>query len=212
MITHYKENSVLTDENTLARGIGFNEGKYPTSVDSKRVKEYTTWNDMLSRCTAKFWGRRPTYAGTTCSDNFKSYTYFYEWCQTQVGFSNKDENGKSWHLDKDLLVKGNKVYSEDTCVFLPSRINCLLIKCDSARGEYPVGVSWDKREKYFATSCADFESVRRHLGYFKTAAEAFIAYKTYKEGIIKQVATHYEHSIDNRAYNALMKYKVTEKD
>ena len=49
----------------------------------------------------------------------------------------------------NLLIKGNKVYSEDSCVFIPREINSLLTKRDNNRGEYLIGVSWHKRDKVF---------------------------------------------------------------
>ena len=96
---------------------------------------------MLCRCYSDAIKKRcPTYIDCEVSDNFKRYEYFYEWCHKQIGFSNKD-----WHLDKDLLTKGNKVYSEEYCVFLPKEINLMLIKSTASRGEYLIGVYWDKK-------------------------------------------------------------------
>jgi hypothetical protein len=123
-----------------------------------------------------------------------------------------DDNGKGWCLDKDLLVKGNKVYSEDTCVFIPNRINTLIVKCDSSRGEFPVGVYWDKRLKKFISQCNGGTGRQECLGYFNTPQEAFQAYKTYKEALIKEVANEYKEMLDSRVYEALMNYEVNEND
>ena len=90
-------------------GIGIVGTKYPISVNSVQIKEYELWTHMLQRCYSDTYKKkRPTYEGCEVSDNFKSYEYFYEWCNRQNGFNNK-----GWHLDKDLLVKGNKVYNEN---------------------------------------------------------------------------------------------------
>lgn len=188
----------------LARGIGFNNNAYPSN---NSVKEYCVWNQMLFRCTEEGWDKLPTYAGVTCSENFKYYSFFYEWCNRQVGFGNIDENGRSWQLDKDLLVTGNKHYSEDTCVFVPHRINSLLIKSDLARGKFPVGVYFKKKHKKFVAQC-NVGSFQRHLGYFINAGDAFEAYKTFKESLIKEVANEYRYQLDHRAYLALMAYKA----
>lgn len=167
---------------------------------------------MLVRCTDKTWNRCPTYIGTTCSDNFKSYSFFYEWYHKQHNHDRIDEDGRKWCLDKDLLSVGGKVYSEDTCVFIPQRINKLLTKSNSARGEYPIGVSLKKSSNKYVANCRGLGGKYLHLGLFTGVTEAFLAYKTFKESFIKGVANKYKEILDNRAHNALMKYEVNEND
>ena len=202
----------MRNSNKLVQGIGFKGTDYPSCSNSKPLKVYQMWRGLLERCTEKCWTNHPTYNGVTCSDNFKHYTFFYEWCQKQVGFGNTDENGRGWQLDKDLLVKDNKLYSEDTCVFVPQRINNLVTKCDSSRGEWPVGVYRDGAKGRFVSKCSNGTGKQTYLGRFKTAQEAFQAYKTYKEALIKQVANEYKEQLDYRVYEALMNYEVNEND
>ena len=110
--------------NKLVCGVGFNDKTKPTWVDGKNVKEYALWQHMLARCfSEKYQTRYPTYKGCNVSDNFLNYSFFYDWCQEQIGFGKVDEKGRSWCLDKDLLFVGNKTYSETTCVFVPNEIN-----------------------------------------------------------------------------------------
>lgn len=196
----------MNKSSVLVHGIGTKGMTYPAYKEGKPVKEYSLWTDMLLRCTNKVLLKFPTYEGVTCSENFKSYTFFYEWCNQQKGFGNIDEKGKSWHLDKDILLCGNRIYSEDTCVFVPARINTLLIRRDKARGEHPIGVYWNKRSCRFRATC-NVVGVK-NLGEFGTAQEAYLAYKVYKEMIIKQVANKYKDQLDARAYEALMNYEV----
>ena len=197
----------LRKSNSLVKGFGTKGVDYPSKTGKIILKEYSLWRSMLERCTEKCWSISPAYIGTTCSENFKSYSFFYEWCQQQVGFLSKDDKGNCWQLDKDLLVKGNKIYSEDACVFVPSRINKLLTKCDNARGKYPLGVYLCKQTNKFVASCRN-NSNSICLGFFFTPDEAFQAYKTYKEALIKQIANEYRSQLDPRAYDALLNYTV----
>lgn len=103
-----------------------------------------------------------------------------------------------------MLVKGNKVYSETTCVFLPQEINTLLIKSTASRGEHLIGVYWHNASKSFVARVAKNKGKQEHLGYFKTEIEAFNAYKKAKESFIKEQAEKFKSQIDDRAYNALM--------
>ena len=178
--------------------------KYPSSESSRNTKEYTLWVGMLQRCYSDTYQKKhPTYIGCEVSDNFLHYEYFYDWCQKQVGF------GKcGFQLDKDLLTKGNKVYSEDSCVFIPSEINTVLIKSTASRGEYLIGVSWHKTKKAFIAQVGKSKGKQEHLGCFKTEIEAFDAYKQAKESFVKEQAEKWKGKIDERAYEALMSYKV----
>ena len=185
-------------------GIGISGTKYPIRVNDVKTKEYMLWQSMLRRCySGNFKKKQPTYEGCEVSDNFKRYEYFYEWCHKQIGFNNKD-----WHLDKDLLIKGNKVYSESTCVFIPKEINSVLTKCTASRGEYLIGVCWHKRDKVFMATVSKSTGKREYLGSFKTEIEAFNAYKTAKENYLKELANKWKGKIGDRAYEALMNYEV----
>ena len=185
-------------------GVGILGTKYLIRVNGVLTKDYVLWNNMLKRCYSDTYkNKRPTYIDCKCSENFKSYEYFYEWCNKQIGFDNE-----GWQLDKDLLVKGNKVYNENVCIFIPQEINSLLTKREASRGEHLIGVYWDKTNKAFASMVNKNKGKQEHLGYFNTELEAFNAYKQAKESFVKEQANKWKSQIDPRAYNALMSYEV----
>ncbi len=179
-------------------------------VGGKQVvtKEYRLWCNMLNRCYGeKYQQKCPTYSGCLVSENFKYFQYFAKWCQSQIGFGLA-----MYQLDKDILTRGNKVYSETTCVFVPRRINNLLIKSDTIRGEHPIGVSYDSRDHVYRAYCKDGSYNMKHLGFFDCAESAFNVYKVYKEALIRRVATDHKSSIDPRVFDALMSYEVSISD
>ena len=203
-LVHIKNGEVKDPYVPSVCGVGILGTKYPSKVNGVQTKEYNLWQNMLRRCYSNgFRKKNPTYEGCEVSDNFKSYEYFYEWCNKQIGFGNE-----YWQLDKDLLVKGNKVYSEDSCVFLPKEINSLLTKCTASRGEHLIGVCWHNTNKAFVSRVNKNKGKSEHLGLFNTELEAFNAYKQAKESFIKEQANKFKSQIDDRAYNALMNYQV----
>ena len=192
----------------LVCGVGFNDKTRPVFVDGKNVKEYDLWTGMLERCfSEKCQTRRPTYRGCSVSDNFLNYAYFYDWCHKQIGFGKVDEKGRSWQLDKDLLFVGNKTYSETACVLVPQEINLFFNEYGNARGKYPLGVYFNKASGKFQARCC-VNGVRRSLGHFNTPQEAFAVYKPFKENLCKQLALKWQHEIDSRLFNAMMKWSV----
>ena len=184
-------------------GVGVIGDSYSCWDGSKIRKEYHLWSSMLERCySPKSHKARETYIGCTVSENFKSYTYFYEWCNQQVGFS---EN--NFELDKDLLSGVSKYYSEGTCVFLPQEINVALIKQNKKRGDFPVGVTYHKNTGNFVAQLST-SAGRKRFGAFNNVIDAFAAYKKAKEAYLVELAEKWKGKIDDRAYNALMNYEV----
>ena len=199
-----KSGKVKDPYSPSVRGVGILGTKYPTKINGVLTKEYVLWKSMLQRCYNDTYKKKnPTYEGCEVGDNFKSYEYFYEWCQKQIGFGNKD-----WHLDKDLLIKGNKVYSEDCCVFIPKDVNLVLNKRVALSGKHLIGVCWSNTNKAFVAQVAKNKGKQEWLGSFNTELEAFNAYKEAKESFVKELAEKWKDEIDKRAYNALMNYTV----
>lgn len=185
-------------------GVGWYEkGEFTACVGKKHNKEYKLWSGMLERCYSEvFKELEPTYKKCEASNNFKNYQFFAKWCQSQIGFKNK-----GWHLDKDILIKGNKLYSEDTCVFVPREVNNFLTLRTNHRGKYPVGVVYHMRLKKFAASVS-VEGITKHLGYFSTPDEAFKRYSIEKEILSKNLASKWQGLLDGRVIAALNSYKV----
>ena len=201
-----KRNAIKDKLSPSVYGVGIVGIRYNTKIDGKHTTEYGTWKNMLRRCYSEK-GRHKfqSYDDCTVSENFKKYSYFYEWVNKQVGFNTVDDMGNIFQLDKDLLSKGNKIYSETTCVFLPLEINIALAIKDGKHKKFHVGVR-KNRNKYEVICCINSKST--YLGLFNTELEAFNAYKQAKENYLKQLAEKWKDQIDERAYNALMNYQV----
>lgn len=148
-------------------------------VDGKQSKtaSYMRWKAMCGRCedggtTQK---ARPSYVGCTMSQMFSDFHLFTDWHVKQVGYG-----VEGYQLDKDILIEGNKLYSETTCALVPRQLNMFLVDSEAARGEFPQGVCWFKRDQKFRAQLR-INGNNIHLGDFLTAEEAFACYKTAKE-------------------------------
>ena len=184
------------------------EGKYKVSINGKLTDEYKIWYNMLDRCyDSKFQKREPTYKGCKVEDYLLNFQHMGEWIEKNY----YEVHGEVMHLDKDILCKGNKIYSRDTCIFVPKRINSLFVKCDKSRGKDPIGVDQLPSGNYRA-NCYNEYGKSNHIGTYKTKEEAFYAYKEYKEKVIKKVIDSYEGKIPEPYYSklkiAMYNYKV----
>jgi len=197
----------MSGKRSFVYGVGVNDWVGNVNVDGKPIKEYDLWKGMLKRCfSEKFKQKYPTYQGVTCSKDWLSMTKFIEDVSQMRGYGLS-----GWALDKDILVKGNKLYSKDTCCFVPAEVNSLLIKRDNSRGEWPVGVYFHKASGKFVANLRINGKVK-FLGLFASPIEAFQAYKAAKEAQIKVVADKWKDLLDERVYLALLDYEVTIND
>lgn len=161
-------------------------------------KIYKTWNNMLARCYCKKCQKiHPTYKGCLVLEEWHNFQNFAKW---------HEENYKEdFALDKDILVKGNKIYSPETCCFVPQEINNLLIKRDMSRGKYLIGTSKFKNKFQVFLN---IKAKTIYLGAFDTTEEGFQAYKTVKESYIKDMANEWKDLITTSTYQALINYQV----
>ena len=185
-------------------GIGYlGEVKYKMSENGKKTKCYNTWHNMLERCyNPKYQEKYPTYKDCEVYESWHNFQTFAEWYNDNY----YQIHGEVMCLDKDILIKGNKIYSPETCVFVPEKINLLFIKSDNSRGNDPIGTHQLPSGNY-EVRCNNGEE-SDYLGRFDNIYEAFYAYKVHKEKIIKQVADEYKEYIPQKLYHALYNYQV----
>lgn len=163
---------------------------------------YVRWHSMMDRCySVKLKNRNCTYADCKACDEWKIFKNFKQWYDDNY----YEIENERMHLDKDILVKGNKIYSPETCVFVPQKINTLFVKSNSNRGEYPIGVS-KSRNKFEAYITKNNKKI--NLGHYNTQEEAFSIYKAEKEKYIKEMADKYKEVIPLTLYQAMYNYKV----
>ena len=164
---------------------------------------YIRWSDMLMRCYSdKFHLRQPNYVGYTVAKEWHNYANFKRWAEENF-YQIDDEQ---MELDKDILKKGNTVYSSENCIFVPKTINSLIINCKAVRGDYPVGV--DKIGDEYRARLSTCTGKQKVIGMYPTPEEAFVNYKECKEKSIKEVAEKYKGKIPEKLYDALLNWNV----
>lgn len=207
---NFKSGSVRNPYAPTVYGVGMTGNKYPAKTNGKNTKEYDTWKHILQRCyDIKLKEKQPTYENVDCCDEWLHFENFYEWLHSQPNFDKWYEN-KRWAIDKDILVKGSKIYSPATCCLVPQNVNCLFLKREAERGPYPIGVTY-KNEGFLASCHNPFTNNNEQIGAYSTPEDAFcLGYKPYKENIIKQVAQieFNKGNITEECYRAMMTYEV----
>lgn len=172
-------------------------GLWVQSYNPEPYVQYVTragdlWRGVTRRCKegGKFQTKQPTYVGVT--NGFKDFQEFAEWCQQQYGYMSREENDYFWQLDKDLKVFGNRVYSPETCIFVPARVNSLLVSNAALRGELPLGVSFKAQVQKFQSDCNNGKGKVQYLGIFVCKQEAHQAWQRYKIDLIRKICVEDE--------------------
>lgn len=202
---HFRNGQIRCPYEPRVCGIGYiGEGDYKPTENNKKTDAYSTWSRMIVRCyDHKYHEKYPTYKDCIVSEEWHNFQNFAEWYENN--FYQVEE--EKMHLDKDILSKCNKVYSSDTCIFVPASINTLFVKKNINRGNLPIGVSYHKRNKKYCARCS-INSKNSVLGYYNTPEEAFQTYKEAKELEIQRIADKYVNLIPEVLYDAMYSYEV----
>lgn len=194
----------------LVYGVGINDADYVTQInensgyneDGKKIQKMIwvcpfskVWRAMIGRCySVKIQERQPSYVGCQVTPEWHYFMTFRDWMIEQ------DWEGKA--LDKDLLIAGNKTYSPETCVFISQTVNSFLLDSKNSRGEFPVGVSFNKCNQKFEAKCGNVETKKQeYLGMFNDAEEAHQVYREFK---YKQAVILASMQADPRVAEALI--------
>jgi len=146
-------------------GIAINDAWYITqSSKHGTCPIYRKWKDMISRSySSKMHKNNPTYEDCSVCDEWLTFSNFLSWYEAN--------HVDGFDLDKDLKVKGNKIYSPDTCLFVPQEVNRLFADKPSLNRSLPTGVSFHKGTgKYRARISSS------HIGLFENQKDAVKAY------------------------------------
>lgn len=207
---NFKKGNVKCPYEPRQCNVGYiGEGLYKAVDENKiKTKYYNIWSKMLQRCY--FYNdnnRNYSYKECTVCDEWLNFQNFAKWYEENY----YEIPGEKMTIDKDILIKGNKIYSPNTCLIVPERINLLFTKRYNERGKLPIGVRISSKNGKYEARCNVFDgkkSKTKYLGYYNTSEEAFAAYKTFKENQIKQIADKYKDLIPERLYNAMYEYEV----
>lgn len=198
----------LLKRNKLVYGVGVNDADYnvcQTAVVNGKKKIvkfcpfYLKWRHMIERSySEKFKERNPSYYDCSCVPEWHVFSNFKKWMETQ------DWEGKQ--LDKDILSPYNRIYGPDTCVFVDQKVNLFIIENNAMRGEFPVGVVFDKESGKYRARCCSVETGKQAcLGRYETPEEAHEAWLDFK---LKQAYILAAEQTDERVANALIaRYK-----
>ena len=182
-------------------GVATNDADYYTQkrVNGKNVicHFYNIWSHMITRCYSEtYQKKKPTYKSCTVCDDWLIFSNFRKWMDSQY-----------WYmlcLDKDILVKGNKIYSPETCIFISKELNSFTTDSGSTRGNFPIGVHFHKKAGKFRANCNNpFTLKVESLGLFSCPNEAHKAWKARKHELACQWANivgdeRLKHALRNR--------------
>lgn len=184
-------------------GVGFNSyGKLPIKgkdivIDKARVK----WKDMMTRCYGN--KNNKSYKNCEVSKEWHDFKVFLDWYRGKI----VNEDYLNYHLDKDLKILGNRVYSDKTCLLIPRKINNLLYKVKKKGKDTCIGV-WKTPSGSFQAYTNDENGNRVKLGEHQTEKEAFDAVKIKKEEVMNKVILKYKGILEDEVINLLLKIRV----
>jgi hypothetical protein len=179
----------------LVCGVATNDADYEVDSIVNGVRYicpfYLRWKSMLSRCYKNDGGyKRRTYLNCTVCDEWLTFSNFKKWMETQ------DWQGKE--IDKDLISKGNRIYSPEFCVFVDRLTNSFIVNSEKSDS---IGAAICKKTHKFQVRCRNpFSGEREWLGLYHSANQAHEVWRNRKHEFACMLA---DMQSDERAAMAL---------
>lgn len=194
---NFKKGQIKNPYDRTVYGVGYlGTGEYYCWEGNKPTVYYTVWENMLCRCYhEKDRHLHPAYEECTTSDIWHGLQNFGQWYKEN---SYDTGDGGRLHIDKDILYKNNKIYSPETCLMVPQRINMIFMtKSRDRDSDLPNAINRCK---------SGFQVMYngKSLGISKTLDKAVEVYESAKRIHIEQVANEYKRYLPSKVYNALL--------
>ena len=166
--------------------------------DITKTKMCKMWHNMYDRCYSEsYHDTNPKYKNCTmCDEWLDDKEAFYDWVRENYYTVDNEQID----LDKDILIKGNRIYSPETCVFAPHSINTYFENL-TREPVYAASIN-----KYKMEICIEGKTI--NIGYYDTEEEAKKAYIRHKEAAILAKADLYKDRIPRKIYDAMVNWKI----
>lgn len=154
---------------------------------------YSRWKNMIKRCYAN---TDSSYADVTVCEEWRYFSNYKAWFDVQT----KPEC--DYAVDKDLLQGVSRVYSPETCIILPSRINQFLAVANKGLP----GVYFEKERNKYQAYCASLEGKRISLGRYENELSAHRQWQIEKSFQLDRLIVQYssETRLDSRVLSKLV--------
>ena len=190
---NFKNGQIKNPYDKSVKGIGYmGEGIHRAKVNGKATLQNSIWVQMIRRC---YTIEDSQWRDCEICEEWLNYQNFAEWYNANY-YDLGD--GTRMHLDKDILIKGNRLYSPETCMIVPQRINMIFMTKER-------GVDADLPNAIYRCVNGYQSSYNgKSLGVFKTLDEAIAEHDRVKRIHIKEVAEEYYGKIPDKLYNAML--------
>lgn len=118
---HIRVGGIVDKMQPTVSGVGFiGDGIYKPGSGSNKTNAYDYWSHMMQRCYSDIYHEKfPTYKDCEVCEEWQNFQNFAEWFYDNA----PEELGRFVHLDKDIKIKGNKIYSPEACMFVSAYEN-----------------------------------------------------------------------------------------
>ena len=194
---NFKSGQISNPYDKRTYGVGYKgDGKYVTRINKANSIDNITWHDIIRRCYCEdYINKHPAYRGCSVAEEWHNFQNFAEWYHENY----YDIGEGRIHIDKDILVKGNRIYSPDTCLIVPQRINMIFMNKPN-KWNLPNGISMSKTGKYITNYNG------KHLGIMKTLDEAINAHDKEMRIHIKNITEEYKGLLPDKVRDALLNW------
>lgn len=173
----------------MIHNYGINDVKGDSTAGSKDYRIYIRWKHMIERCySPRYQQLYPSYIGTTVHEDWKYYSNYKKW--------HLEHFVEGYELDKDIIAGNCKLYSPDTCSFVPKDVNYCILDGNGVNNIFPYGVWYvEKKNGHSYRSCISKYNKQKHIGYFPTVESAHRAWQEEKIIYLNEIIGKYTNIV-----------------